>query len=175
MFDFIERLITSKSSGSVILFILFFLLFFIYFGSCRLINLDNYKDDDRDIEELWRNLSLLQLIEINNLNRDNIFVNHDYSFSIKRDKTIGSESFNQCIDIYKLNSLDPNRIITEYDSFEKVSRCGSQDTIYIRCIALATIYVEVENYINVGRDRLDGNLSAISEDCRDIEKGVLAF
>ena len=137
---------------------------------CSLIN-KNTEDSNEGL--LLLNILLVQTVI--SLSEKNIFYNHNYSFSVKRDKIIGGETFKQCIDILKLNTVDPSRVLTKYDDLERTPRCGTNEIRNVRCIATATIYVDIQFFINLSSEKLNSSLGIINTDCKNIENGILAY
>jgi hypothetical protein len=169
----VKQIIMDKGIRKYIFMILFFLSILSNLYSCNY-----FKKEDKNISpsEWIYYMNIILINKINELNEKNVFPNHEYSFSVNRTKAINSIQFNQCIDIYKLKSLGPpNKIITGYDDLEKVAKCGTTNSMYIKCLKSATIYIEIQNFINDEKVLIDNNLSEISNDCKNNEKGIIAF
>jgi hypothetical protein len=169
----VKQIIMDKGIRKYIFMILFFLSILSNLYSC---NYFQNEDKHNSANEWIYFMNLFLINKIGELYENNVFPNHEYSFSIVRSKTINSIQFKQCIDIHKLKSLGPpNKIITPYDDLEKVAKCGTDNSLYIKCLKSATIYIEMQNFINDEKVLIDNNLSSISNDCKINEKGIIAF
>lgn len=165
----IKKIIFIKNN-LLLIYICLTILTFLCLMQCSIINTN---EETLNEEALF--LNLLLAYQNQELSIKDSFPNHDYFFSVKRDKTISGEVFSQCIDILKLNSIDSQKIITKYDNLERTPRCRTNENISIRCISTATIYVDLQNFINLSNEKLNSSLGIINTDCKDIEKGIIAF